>query len=149
MLVAIVIALWKLSDAVPPLGYTDVVLDRLPSPDGAWVAVMHEVDSEVGMGGDSITATVHLVKTTPPFRDIDLLGVDTGGDASNRPRVAWSAPNGLQVTVGLSDYLDFRNRSVEGLQVDVRFDSDDPRLKVICSGQTDRPPDPADGTVKQ
>ena len=50
MLVAIVIAVWKLGEP-EQLGYTDVVLDRLSSPDGAWVAVMHEVDSEVGMGG--------------------------------------------------------------------------------------------------
>jgi hypothetical protein len=134
MLVAVVIALWKPGEP-EQLGCTDVVLDRLPSPDGAWVAVMDESNCEVGMGGNAITAGVHLVKTKPPLQDIDLLRVDTGGDIDDRPRVAWSAPNGLQVTVPLYDYLRLRYTSVEGLQVDVRFDPDDPLVKQICRGQ--------------
>jgi hypothetical protein len=148
LLVAIVIALCKLGEPVQ-LDCTHLIVDRLPSPDGAWVAVIDESTCDVGMGGSGITADLHLVRTKSPVRDINLLGVDTHGDASNRPRIAWSAPNGLQVTVPLSDYLRLRNTWVEGLQVEVRFDPDDPLVEQICRGQIGRPPDPADNTTKK
>ena len=82
---------------------------------------------KLGWGGDAITATVHLVKTTPPFQDIELLGVDTGGHNDERPRVVWSGPNVLRVTVGLYSYLKVLTRKAEGVQVDLHFDPVTPR----------------------
>ena len=147
MLVVIVIALWKLGEP-EQLGCTDVVLDRLPSPDGAWVAVIDESHCEAEMGGDTIAAGVDLVSTKPPFQDIELLGVDTGGHNEERPHVAWSGPNMLRVTVGLYSYLKVLTRKAEGVQVEVHFDPDNPAARAAWLKETDQTPDSEDDTTK-
>jgi hypothetical protein len=105
-----------------------VVLDRLPSPDGAWFAINKEfvcemVDSDIGGG-------VHLVTTKPPFREIPLLVVDVGGYADQqRPHIAWSAPHVLRITVPLHSLLHIMTRQAEGVRVDIHFDPDDPAAR--------------------
>lgn len=132
MLAAFAFALSMLWDAVRP-GYTHAVVDRLPSPDGRWVAVIDEYISDVGLlAMTAVTAEVHLVSTSSPIRDIEIFGIGTGGNVSERPRLAWSAPNVLRVTVPLYDYLRLQPRQVEGILVDVRFDPDDPMVRTVC-----------------
>lgn len=149
MLTVFVLAVSRLWNAVQPPGKcTHVVLDRLPSPDGAWVAVIDEYTCDVGSFSTAITAELHLITTKPALRDIDLLGVDTGGNDNERPRVAWSVSNVLRVTVPLSDYLRFRNKFVEGVQVDIRFGQDDPMVKEVCRAYEDRLRGQVDDTMK-
>ena len=104
-------------------------VDRLPSPDGSWVAVVEENTCDVGPFGTDITAGVHLVTTRPPLRDIELLGSDTGGDSNYRPVVVWSAPNLLRVTVPLRSDLEILTTQVEEIHVDVHFDPDGPAAR--------------------
>jgi hypothetical protein len=117
-----------------------VVLDRLPSPDGAWFAVNEEfvcemVDSDIGGG-------VHLVTTKPPFQEIPLLVVDVGGYADQqRPHIAWSAPDVLRITVPLHSLLNILTRQAEGVRVDIHFDPDDPAARAAWLKQTNQSPD--------
>src|SRR5882724_5680012 len=74
------------------------------SPHGAWRAEV--VDSLCGAGFVwDITASVHLVSTTKPDEGADILGVDTGGHHDNRPRITWTAPEVLEVTVPNISYV--------------------------------------------
>ena len=104
VIVAFVLAVVVLWTTVQP-GCTHVVIERLPSLDGSWVAVIDEYTCDVGLFSTDITAEVHLLTTKPPLQDIDLLGVDTGGNADERPRLVWSAPNMLRVTVPVQSFL--------------------------------------------
>jgi hypothetical protein len=134
-------ALW---DAVKP-GCTSVVLDRLPSPDGAWVAVSEEFTCDVGfLAGSDIAVGVRLVATKPPLRDVHLVGVDTGGHEDERPHIAWSAPNVLRVTVPLHSLLNILTRQAAGVRVDIHFDPDDPTARAVWLKQTDQSPDPSE-----
>jgi hypothetical protein len=148
VIVAFVLAVVVLWTTVQP-GCTHVVIERLPSPDGSWVAVIDEYTCDVGLFSTDITAEVHLLTTKPPLQDIDLLGVDTGGNADERPRLVWSAPNMLRVTVPVQSFLKVLTRHAEGVQVDVHFDPDDPVARAAWLKQTGLPPDPADDPAKR
>ena len=145
MLAAFVFGLSTLWHAViPPGKCTNVVLDRLPSPGGSWVAVTDEDICDVGSFSTDITAGVNLVSTIPPLRDIVVLGVDTGGNDNERPLVAWSAPDVLRVTMGLRSILKVLTRQVEGVRVNVQFDPDDPPARAAWLKQTGLPDDEVD-----
>ena len=54
------------------------------------------------------------------------LGVQTGGHKDERLRIAWTAPDVLQVTIPNFLYLKLLMRQFDGVRVDLRFDPDDP-----------------------
>jgi hypothetical protein len=150
MLAVFAFDLAKLWGVVAPPGKcSHTVIDRLPSPDGSWVAVIDEYTCDVGSFSTDITAEVHLVSTKSPLREIEVLGVDTGGNDNERPRVAWFAPSVLQVNVPQYSILKVLTRQVEGVQVDVRFDPLDPALRAIWLEQHGQPPDLVDDTMKR
>ena len=99
---------------------------RVPSPDGAWEARVDEAVCLFGFGTGAVVAGVHLVSTRDPARFADLLGVDTGAHEDERPRLAWTAPDVLQVTVPNRSFLKVLTREFDGVRVDLRFDPDDP-----------------------
>lgn len=147
VLAAFVYGLSILWDAVKP-GCTDVVLNRLPSLNGAWVAVSEESTCDVGLlAMTDVAVGVHLITTKSTRRDIFLLSVDTGGHDDERPLVAWYAPNVLRVTVPLYSYLNVLTRHADGVQVDVQFDPDDPAARAVWLKHTDQPPDAMDDTA--
>jgi len=86
--------------------------------------------------------------TKPPFREIQVLGVDTGGHEDERPVIAWSAPNVLRVTVPLHSLLNILTRQADGVHVDIHFDPDDPAARAAWLKQTDQSPDPSDDAGK-
>jgi hypothetical protein len=142
MLAAVVYGLSMLWDAIKP-GCRGGVLDRLPSPDGALIAVTDEFICDVGFLPSTVTpAGVDLVTTKPPFRDTRLLVVDTGGYADQRPSVAWAAPNVLRITVPLHSLLHILTRQAGGVRVDIHFDPDDPAARAAWLKQTNQSPDP-------
>jgi hypothetical protein len=147
-IVVVVYGLSILWDAMKP-GCTSVVLDRLPSPDGAWVAVSEEFTCEMGFSMSDIAVGVRLVATKPPLQDVHLIGVDTGGNEDERPRAAWLAPNVLRITVPLNSLLHILTRQAGGVRVDIHFDPDDPAARADWLKQTGQAPDPADGTKPQ
>ncbi len=69
------------------------IVTRAVSPDGAWEAVVDEATCGVGWFAMDVTAGVRLISGTDPARTSDVLGVDTGGNADERPHLAWIAPN--------------------------------------------------------
>ena len=119
------IALWLLFRAPD----VDTPLARVPSPDGAWTAQIDEVDHSNGIGGDSIIAGVTLMPTDNPRRATYVLSTDTGGNDDERPRVLWTAPNVLQVTVYARSYLKLLTRQVGPVHIDLRFDPPDPAAR--------------------
>ena len=118
------------------------IVGRVSSPDGAWDAVLNEATCPVGLGGMDITTGVHLVSTRDPARTVVLLGVDTGGHEDERPRLAWTAPDVLQVTVYDHSYLKVLTRGFGGVRVDLRYDPDDPADRAAWRREHGMPPDP-------
>lgn len=104
----------------------EAIVARMPSPDGAWEAKVDETACLYGFGVGAVVAGVHLVSTRDPARTADLLGVDTGGHEDERPRLAWTAPDVLQVTVYDHSFLKVLTRRFDGVRVDLRYDPDDP-----------------------
>ena len=121
------LGMWDARHGVSPC--ENAIVARLPSPDAAWEAVLDQSTCPVGMGGASIVAGVNLVSTRDPARTAVLLGVDTGGHEDDRPRLAWTAPDILQVTIPNPFYLKVLTRQFDGVRVDLRFDPDDPAAK--------------------
>lgn len=101
------------------------IIARVPSPDGAWEARVDEDVCLFGFGTGAVVAGVQLVSTRDLARSADLLGVQTGAHEDERPRVVWTAPDVLQVTVHDHSYLKVLTRQFDGVRVDLRFDPDD------------------------
>jgi len=120
----------------------DVIVARVPSPDGAWEARVNESTCEVGPWMMDITAGVDLVSTRDPARSAVLLGVDTGGHEDERPRLVWTAPDVLQVTVYDHSYLKVLMRQFDGVRVDLRFDPDDPADRAAWRREHGMSPEP-------
>ncbi len=118
------------------------IVARVPSPDGAWEARVDEATCGVGLGGMDITAEAHLVSTRGPARFADLLGVDTGAHEDERPRLEWTAPDVLQVTVPNRSFLKVLTREFGGVRVDLRFDPDDPADRTAWRLKYGMSPDP-------
>ena len=118
------------------------IVVRLPSPDGAWEARVDEATCEVGLSGAAIVAEAHLVSTRDPARFADLLGVQTGGHEDDRPRLAWTAPDVLQVTTPNPFYLKMLTRRFDGIRVELRFDPDDPAARAAWLREHSMSPDP-------
>jgi hypothetical protein len=118
------------------------ILTRMPSPDGAWEARVDEDVCMFGLGGGAVVAGVQLVSTRDPARSADLLGVQTGGHEDERPRIAWTAPDVLQVTVPNRSFLKVLMREFDGVRVDLRFDPDDPADRAAWRRKYGMSPDP-------
>jgi len=118
------------------------IVARVPSPDGAWEARIDEAVCLFGFGTGAVVAGVHLVSTRDPARSADLLGVQTGGNEDERPILAWTAPDVLQVTVPNRSFLKVLMREFDGVRVDLRFDPDDPAERAAWLRKYDMSPDP-------
>ena len=118
------------------------IVARVPSPDGAWEARIDEAVCLFGFGTGAVVAGDHLVSTRGPARSADLLGVDTGAHEDERPRLMWTAPDVLQVTVPNRSFLKVLMREFDGVQVDLRFDPDDPAERAAWLRKYGMSPDP-------
>lgn len=100
------------------------VIARLISPDQAWEAVVYRRICVFGplAGQTSIRAEVWLVSTRDPSRAEIALGVPSSHDDTG-PRLAWTAPDVLQVNVRDPPFLvKVLTCSVSGIRVELRFD---------------------------
>ncbi len=95
-----------------------------------------------GFGVGAVVAGVHLVSTRAPARSTDLLGVDTGAHKDERPRLAWTAPDVLQVTVPNRSFLKVLTRQFGSVRVDLRFDPDHPADRAAWRRKYGMLPDP-------
>ena len=114
------------------------VIERAVSPDGAWAAVIDEATCEVDWGGTDIIAGVQLVSMRDPTMIGDVLGVETGGHADMRPRVAWNMPNILQVVVHNLSSPKVLTHEFAGIHIDLRFDPDDPAAREAWQREVNR-----------
>ncbi len=118
-----------------PEGCRSTIVSRTSAPDGMRSAVV--VDWACGIGGYSpdVTAEVRVGSTT-------ILGVDTGGHAEERPRIAWSNSTVLTVTVPNLSFLRIATLQASGIHVKLRFDPDDPAERAAWLAANHLPPDP-------
>jgi hypothetical protein len=132
----VAIAIWN---EIRPY-YTHVDLLRLPSPNGAWTAIVTEdtVDYPLWV---TVTASVVLASKERPTVTTDLLQIYTDGHNNLRPRIAWFAPNVLRVTVANLSRIEVIKRHVDGVDVDIQFDPDDPPARAAWLKRTGRTPD--------
>lgn len=103
---------------------------------------MDETVCLYGMGVGYVLAEAQLVSTRDPAHAADLLGVDTGGHHDERPRLAWTAPDVLQVTVYDHSYLKVLTREFGGVRVDLRYDPDDPADRAAWLREHGMEPEP-------
>ncbi len=107
--------------------HTDIL--RLRSPTGALTASVAEDSVEgpmAGLGED--TWNVYLTSKRHP-RETDateLLEYDIDDYHDDRPRIAWSAPNVLRVTVPNLSLPAIVALHLDGVMVDLHYDPDDP-----------------------
>lgn len=107
------------------------ILARLPSPDGAWEAVVYRRICVFGMmaGQTSVSTEVRLLLTRVPSRAETVLKVSDGND-SMRPRLAWVAPDVLRINIrNLPFLVDVLACSFDGVRIEPRFDPDTPQTE--------------------
>ena len=120
-----------------------VVFSHVPSPTASWTAIGTEYTCDLGLlPSTAITAEVHLVSKERPTDEVDVLGVDTHGDVEDRPRMAWTAPKTLRVTVPNLADLTVLTRRVGDISIDLRFDPDDPAARAAWLKQWKSETDP-------
>ena len=104
-------------------GCTVTPLDEAVSPDLRWRAVVESEVCESPFLSYEISG-VRLVGIADPSRSVDILGVDDGYP-HQRPRLLWISPALLQITVPNISFLKLLRRTIDGVQVVVRYDPDD------------------------
>jgi hypothetical protein len=120
------------------------VVASVISPDQAWRATVDEAVCEGGAFATSVVATVQLGRADDAGPPIDLLGTDTGGHPSERPRLRWTGVDTLQVTVPNRSFLKVLARRVGPVSVDLRFDPPDPAGRAVWLRSMGLPPDGPD-----
>ena len=120
------------------------ILARLPSPDGAWTAELEEYVYHVGIGGDPLLDGVLLRPANNPRRATFVLNIDTTGSVAERPRLAWTAPHILRVTVNARSWLKLNTRDVGPIHIDLRFDPPDPAARAEFLHWAHMDPQPRD-----
>lgn len=140
---SIVVTAIKMWHSIGPLEYPRVVLESQLSPNGLWIAFTNEDHFSLGFGGDNITGVVTLAPSGYPDQTTALLVVDTGGDDKERPRIAWSGPTTLRVTVAHLVDLRVMTLHAQGVEIDLHLDPDNPpvvtawlREKGLLAGAT-------------
>lgn len=107
---------------------TTSTISEATSPGGAWKATVDEIVTE-GLVANVFIANVRLVSTRDPAEIAKLLGVDTGGNAEERPRIAWTGSDRLHITVpGAAKLVTVSERHYRNVRVDVSFEPVDPVL---------------------
>ncbi len=128
----------------------DIVMDsrisEATSPDKRWVATVSETTVE-GLIATATVADVELLSTNYPTSVESILGVDTGGYQEDRPRVAWIAPDALQVTLPNLSFVSFPKRWPQHIRVVLRFEPNDPVARAAWLHKMELGPDrlPGDG----
>ena len=89
-----------------------------------------------------ITAALDVVSKSNPQHHAEILSLDTSGYKNERPRVVWTAPDVLQVTVPNKSDPSVARRSYQGIWIDLRFDPDDRTARANWLRENHLEPDP-------
>ena len=144
ILATLLAALERLGHALDAGPCETAVLASLPSPQGAWTAVLDEYHCPADFGGDDIVAELTINPSNEPTRSTYVLNIDTAGHDDERPRVLWTAPHVLQVTVYARSYLKLLTRQVGPVHIDLRFDPPDPAARTAFLHETHQDPQPGE-----
>jgi hypothetical protein len=117
------------------------IITAVPSPDGAWTAEVNEAVCEGGPMASAVVDSVRLKAADGPGHGADLLGLQSGGTARERPRLAWTGARTLQVTVPNLSFLRILARRYESVAIDLRFDPPDPAARAAWLRALGLPPD--------
>ncbi len=144
---------------------THAIVGRAVSPNRALQAVVDETTCGAGPYGSDITATVRVgpvasaagvpvlgvpvlgvpVLGVPvlgvPVLGVAVLGIDTGGHAEDRPRLAWSGADALDVTVPNLSFLKLLELHPGEVSVHLHFDPDDAAARKAWLAQHNLGPD--------
>ncbi len=138
MIAIVMILLWQMPG---PLYHDDTVA-KLPSPTGEWTAWVHTYAVEGSLGTSYVSDLVELIPARQPDKPIHVLNVENGGE--DHPRIAWTAPTTLRVTVPNLTPIYKPVRHVDGVDIEIGFDPDDPAaraawLERVRRGTTNAP----------
>jgi hypothetical protein len=96
---------------------------ELLSPDGNWVAIVDEFSCVSPDGRDDGSTVDVELRATQHDADAPLiLSVDTTGHPEQRPRIAWTGPEALEITVQPNPDLQVWWRSYKGVTINVVSD---------------------------
>jgi hypothetical protein len=110
------------------------VLETLPSPAGGWKAAVRESDC----GGGETASDEDIVTLAPANGPaVTILSVDAGA----QPRLLWTGPATLQVTVPNLSILSVMTRQAGPVGIDLRFDPPDPVARADWLRKTGLPAD--------
>lgn len=104
---------------------TGRTLDRVPSPNGVWEAVVYRRTCRIGpLSGQTVTDNgLRLVSARDRSRAQVIFEESGSGEEYDRPFLAWTAPDIVRVTIQ-SPPLDVKTRDFDGVHVD----PDDPEI---------------------
>jgi hypothetical protein len=110
-------------------GCAHAIVARVMSPDRAWRADVDEARCGAGPYATDVTAQVRLAPAGRPGKPSVVLGVDNAGKKADRPRLEWTGPALLQVTVPNLSFLKIVTQQIGPVAVQVRFDPPDPAAR--------------------
>jgi hypothetical protein len=137
---SVYLLLWGLLLSAVHTDYTQETLINLPSATGEWIAFVSEESVDASILSHT-SDFVKIVSTAYPTWSMELVWIDTGGHDENRPRIAWSAPNVLRVTLANKSINKVLTRHADGINIDIRFDPDDPAARAAWLKHIGEPPE--------
>jgi hypothetical protein len=114
---------------MPRAHHEERVVDVEPSPDGALQARLVEVWNSNGWFNTSVVDGVDITAAREPGETARLMWMDLAGNSDFRPRLTWTAPDVLQVTVPNLSVIVVKLLAFEGARLDLRFDPADPAAR--------------------
>ena len=105
-------------------GCTRTTVTEIASPNGAWKASVVDWLYE-NPWVTHITSDVQLLSVRDVTRSADILGVGTGGLDDERPRIAWTAPDVLQVTISDRTHPKVGTLEYDAIRIDLCYDPND------------------------
>lgn len=98
----------------------------VPSPDGQWIATVHNDACGAGIGTDAVESIVDIraAKGTQP--PVTVLMPDGWWESTDRPVARWTSVNSLEVTVPNRTAFARQMAELWGISIRVRYENDDP-----------------------
>jgi hypothetical protein len=110
------------------------------SPHGNWKAFVEDfVDAPGPLGGAEVLQTVYVESSNHPDEVVRILTIDTDGHAEAMPRLAWTAPGVLQITLNNRFPATIDRHAYKGVRIDLRFEPDDARARETWMKAEDAP----------
>lgn len=97
------------------------------SPDRTWKANSFRVVCDLGLSSSASAIVEIFHRRDANLRKV-VLGMDLPSDPADRPHIRWVSPAKLAITVATGSTFGLRVAEYQGIQVDVNYCPDDPKL---------------------